>query len=511
MGGAASRSYLRTMARGISRAIRTALALGVAMVAAFAVPASPARAASFTDIASSPFLADIEWLAATGVTNGCGNGAFCPLAPVTRDQMASFLVRMFGYSVDPPSDPFADDNGSLHERDINRLYAAGVTLGCDAGRYCPGAVVTREQMATFLVRVLGLRHGAGSDHFVDDDGSGHEADLDRLFFAGITNGCGAQISCGLSAVTREQMAAFLHRSTYAVPIGPPGFAEVTGPVTVSLSGAARYRGIAFSADGATGTLVASFGTIAPVVVTADQTALVNGVRHAHMIDGPMAGAWVKVDASLTQALGRAPAPPACSYQDVLTSRQAYEQYATSLLDPTYMLPSWYAPGDLVDTSQAGLNGGYLVRSIIVPQLAALARDASAAGAPVQLVSAYRSYAQQAATFQHWVNVGGYNHALLTSARAGHSEHQLGTTIDVTSAGGAAPWDYADWAATPAGAWMAANAWRYGFVMTYPIGATGTSCYSYEPWHYRYVGTEIAAALQGSGLTLRQAIWAAYGP
>jgi D-alanyl-D-alanine carboxypeptidase len=48
-------------------------------------------------------------------------------------------------------------------------------------------------------------------------------------------------------------------------------------------------------------------------------------------------------------------------------------------------------------------------------------------------------------------------------------------------------------------------------MTYPPGAQATSCYSYEPWHYRYVGTEIAAALYGSGITLRQAIWAAYGP
>ncbi|MBA4169012.1 MAG: D-alanyl-D-alanine carboxypeptidase family protein, partial [Chloroflexi bacterium] len=63
----------------------------------------------------------------------------------------------------------------------------------------------------------------------------------------------------------------------------------------------------------------------------------------------------------------------------------------------------------------------------------------------------------------WVGVGGYEQALRTSARAGHSEHQLGTAIDVTSEGGQAPWEYADWASTPAGTWMADNAWRYGFV------------------------------------------------
>jgi D-alanyl-D-alanine carboxypeptidase len=141
----------------------------------------------------------------------------------------------------------------------------------------------------------------------------------------------------------------------------------------------------------------------------------------------------------------------------------------------------------------------------------MARDARAAGAPLQVVSAYRSYAQQAATFEYWVSVGGYQQALLTSARAGHSEHQLGTTLDVTSLGGAAPWTYADWGATPAGAWMAANAWRYGFVMSYEVGSTPVTCYSYEPWHYRYVGHATAAAVHASGMTLREAIWAAHGP
>jgi D-alanyl-D-alanine carboxypeptidase len=59
--------------------------------------------------------------------------------------------------------------------------------------------------------------------------------------------------------------------------------------------------------------------------------------------------------------------------------------------------------------------------------------------------------------------------------------------------------------------MQANAWRYGFVMTYPKGQSADHCYDYEPWHYRYVGRDLAAALRGSGMTLREAIWAAYGP
>ena len=101
---------------------------------------------------------------------------------------------------------------------------------------------------------------------------------------------------------------------------------------------------------------------------------------------------------------------------------------------------------------------------------------------------------------------GYDQALRISARAGHSEHQLGTTLGLTSLGGRPPWEYADWAATPAGAWTAANAWRYGFVMSYPRDSFGNVCYDYEPWHYRYLGREKAKQVRESGLTLREWLW-----
>ncbi|MDQ4035180.1 MAG: M15 family metallopeptidase [Chloroflexota bacterium] len=185
---------------------------------------------------------------------------------------------------------------------------------------------------------------------------------------------------------------------------------------------------------------------------------------------------------------------------------AYDEWHITLLDTIYHLPSEYAPGDLVDSSAAGLNGGYPVRGILVADLAAMAADARAAGTPISLVSGYRSYAQQQSTFNYWVSIGGYKQALRTSARPGHSEHQLGTAIDVTSEGGAAPWDYADWAATPAGSWMAANAWRYGFVMSYPRASYDASCYDYEPWHYRYVGRDLAARIAASGRVARLVLW-----
>jgi LAS superfamily LD-carboxypeptidase LdcB/putative cell wall-binding protein len=214
----------------------------------------------------------------------------------------------------------------------------------------------------------------------------------------------------------------------------------------------------------------------------------------------------RVTFDLRVALGDLRPLPACAYQDVATPLQAYGDWQRTLLDTTLMVPPSYAPPDLVDTRNAGLNGGYAVRQHVIGDLAAMAAGAAAAGAPIQLASGYRSYAAQQATFNHWVAVGGYEQALRTSARPGHSEHQLGTTVDVTSRGGRPPWEYADWGATPAGAWMAANAWRYGFVLSYPRGAGATVCYDHEPWHWRYFGREVAAQIRASGLTPREWLW-----
>jgi D-alanyl-D-alanine carboxypeptidase len=172
----------------------------------------------------------------------------------------------------------------------------------------------------------------------------------------------------------------------------------------------------------------------------------------------------------------------------------------------YRLSSTYAPGDLRSTADAGLNGGFSVRAHVLPDLKAMASAARAADARFSVQSAYRSYSTQKSTFEYWVRLHGYERALTESARAGHSEHQLGTTLDFRSYGGPAPWDVADWATTKAGTWLKANAWKYGFVMSYPKGNSDLTCYDYEPWHYRYVGRERAKAIQGTGLTVREYLW-----
>jgi hypothetical protein len=174
-------------------------------------PAVPYGATPFTDISGSAFRNDIEWLYQSGITAGCDADSFCPTAGVTRAQMASFLDRALDL---PPTsrDFFRDDNGLVHEDAINRAAAAGITAGCGASSFCPSGGVTREQMASFLVRAGELHAGAGLDLFEDDNRSAHEFDIDRLAYGGITSGCAERRYCPSGTVTREQMAAFLRRS-----------------------------------------------------------------------------------------------------------------------------------------------------------------------------------------------------------------------------------------------------------------------------------------------------------
>jgi uncharacterized delta-60 repeat protein len=123
---------------------------------------SPIPSVSFVDDSGSVFESHIEALARAGITLGCNppaNDRFCPNDPVTRGQMAAFLVRSFGYTDDGGGDLFVDDDESVFAGDIDRLGAAGVTLGCNPpvnDRFCPDNPVTREQMAAFLTRALDL-------------------------------------------------------------------------------------------------------------------------------------------------------------------------------------------------------------------------------------------------------------------------------------------------------------------------------------------------------------------
>lgn len=172
----------------------------------------------FDDIWPSVFVDDILWLAESGITTGCRDTSYCPSQYVTRGQMAAFLTRALDYTEAGTGNLFVDDDDSIFEPAIDKLATAGVTKGCNPpvnDRFCPDAFVTREQMAAFLVRALGLTDDGGGNKFIDDDGSVFEADIAKLATAGITQGCNPPANtkfCPTSRVTREQMAAFLRRA-----------------------------------------------------------------------------------------------------------------------------------------------------------------------------------------------------------------------------------------------------------------------------------------------------------
>jgi hypothetical protein len=165
---------------------------------------------TFNDTSASQFSTEIEWLAERGVTLGCGGGNFCPTQPVTREQMASFVVRAMELPA-AQRDHFTDDAGSAHQDNINRLADAGVTNGCGGTAFCPTGQVLREQMASFLARALGLPTTA-TDFFTDDAASWHQPDINRMAASGVSNGCAPGLFCPADPVTREQMAAFLYRA-----------------------------------------------------------------------------------------------------------------------------------------------------------------------------------------------------------------------------------------------------------------------------------------------------------
>lgn len=162
---------------------------------------------------------EIIWLAQDGITLGCNppaNDLFCPSLSVTRGQTAALLSRALGYPDGGTTDRFIDDNASIFEDDIDRLAAAGVTLGCnppDNDRFCPNNTVTRGQMAAFLHRALpGLPEVRAAVDFADDDNSVFEADIEWLYSRGITQGTSATTFGPTNPVTRAQMAAFLYRA-----------------------------------------------------------------------------------------------------------------------------------------------------------------------------------------------------------------------------------------------------------------------------------------------------------
>ena len=159
-------------------------------------------------------------------------------------------------------------------------------------------------------------------------------------------------------------------------------------------------------------------------------------------------------------------------------------------------PIEFAPADLVAPVDMQRVEDVPLRSDAAAALTELVAAAAAEGAgTVGLNSGYRSYASQQATHRGYVRRLGQEAADRQSARPGYSEHQTGLAADVTACDDGCVALEA-FGGTAQAQWVAANAWRFGYIVRYEEGRTAITGYEAEPWHLRYVGVELAAASRG---------------
>lgn len=170
------------------------------------------------------------------------------------------------------------------------------------------------------------------------------------------------------------------------------------------------------------------------------------------------------------------------------------------LDKEHRLPADCIPAGLNELpGDISAQGAQYLRGDALAALQEMFAAARKEGHQLVVNSSYRSYDTQAATYNYWVGLYGKEQADRTSARPGHSEHQLGTTADV----GAGGRFLEDFTGSPEARWLADNSWKYGFIISYPEGKEEITGYAYEPWHVRFVGKDVAARVHSSGLTLRE--------
>jgi len=158
-----------------------------------------------------------------------------------------------------------------------------------------------------------------------------------------------------------------------------------------------------------------------------------------------------------------------------------------VVDKDHNLGAGHVPQDLVSLDKYPLErskSGMLLRAVVMPDALAMTEAAKQDGVTLVFSSAYRPYDYQETLYRRNVEELGPERADRESARPGASQHQLGTAVDFGSITDA----FAD---TAAGQWLRANAWKYGFSLSYPEGYEPVTGYRYESWHYRYISRPAA--------------------
>lgn len=179
----------------------------------------------------------------------------------------------------------------------------------------------------------------------------------------------------------------------------------------------------------------------------------------------------------------------------------------ALVNKQFSLPDGYEPSKLMIPDVAFSYGKLDLEKSYLRQDAAQALEKLFTGAlneGVELfaVSGYRSFTRQSQVFEAEVSKVGKEKAVQAVAIPGSSEHQTGLSMDISSRSANLELSE-EFGETREGKWLAENAHRYGFILRYPKGKEGITGYKYEPWHFRYVGTEAATVIYEKKWTLEE--------
>lgn len=178
---------------------------------------------------------------------------------------------------------------------------------------------------------------------------------------------------------------------------------------------------------------------------------------------------------------------------------------SAVINKKRRLTSDYIPNGLTSITVSSQHSGSnnMIRDDVLPNLVNLFSDAKSNGHNLTVTSAYRSYSTQETLFNNYVAKYGYDKASTFSAFPGASEHQTGLVVDIGSLDNMSLNFQSSFGTTREGIWLANNAHRYGFILRYPEGKEDITTYIYEPWHFRYVGVELATYIYEHGLTLEE--------
>jgi D-alanyl-D-alanine carboxypeptidase len=224
---------------------------------------------------------------------------------------------------------------------------------------------------------------------------------------------------------------------------------------------------------------------------------------------PSASAPVTSEPAEVPAIPAQPARPAPEATPAPAPAPTFDSSANSIDDPTSIWvvvnktrplnPVDFIPGDLVEVPVPFANPPRMRVEASDATIALFAAFTAETGLELQSQSAYRDFAAQTRIYDLDIASLGQAGADLSTARPGTSEHQTGLTTDISALPGQCSLS-ACFGDTPHGQWLALNAWRFGFLLRYPADKVQVTGYEYEPWHYRYVGTELSEELHSTGVT-----------